>query len=248
MLRGIYAAATGMLVEQVRQEVIAGNLANADTAGYKRQVAVERPLAQFPLRRLGDGPGRTPAGVGVLGTGAALATTVTLFGQGGLRPTGNALDLALVGDGFFAVETPSGVRFTRDGAFMVDRDGYLVTAAGYRVLGEGGPLQVGSGRVEVDTEGRVTVDGVTRGRLQLVAFADVTVLRREGENLYSAPPGAGVPADASVKAGYLELSNVQPVREMVDLIAVMRSYEACQRLIKAHDETLGQAVNEIARV
>lgn len=248
MLRGIYTAATGMLVEQIRQEVIAGNLANADTAGYKRQLAVDRPLAQFPLRRLGEGPGNAPADIGTLGTGAALAATVTLFGQGGLRATGNPLDLAIVGEGFFAVETAAGVRFTRDGAFTVDRDGYLVTVAGHRVLGEEGPIRVGSGRVEVDAEGRVTVDGAVHGRLRLVAFSDPGVLRREGENLFSAPAGAGTAAAATVKAGYLELSNVQPVREMVDLIAVMRSYEACQRLIKAHDETLGQAVNEIARL
>lgn len=248
MLRGIYTAATGMMVQTAREEAIANNLANADTTGYKRVEAVARTLAQLPLRRMGDGLAANGPAVGVLGAGAALAATTSLLTQGGLRATGNPLDLALAGAGFFAVETPAGVRYTRDGAFMVDRDGYLVNAAGYRVLGQAGAIRLGDGRVEVDDKGQVMVDGTVRGQLLLVDFPAGTELAREGGNLFSAPPGSQIQAAPAVKAGYLELANVQPVKEMVDLIAVMRAYEAGQRLIKAHDETLGQAVNDIARL
>lgn len=233
--------------ESLRQDVLANNLANADTAGFKRAVATNQTLASMVVARLqGDGRQGPPAPLGTVGLGAQVASTAYLFTQGGLKPTGNDMDLAVMGDGFFAVETPNGVRYTRDGAFTLDADGYLTTAAGLRVLGEQGPLQPGAGRMEIAASGEVSVDGQAKGKLRLTAFADNGELVREGQNLYRAPEGAGGPAKASVKTGHLELSNVQAVREMVELINVMRSYEAGQRLIQVQDETLGKAVNEVA--
>lgn len=247
MLRGLYVAATGMLNEERRLDVVANNIANADTTGYKRSVAVTESMASLLLRRLGDGPA-APA-VGTLGLGVALTDPRAVFTQGGFRFTGRDLDVALVGDGFFAVETPGGVRYTRDGAFSVSAGGYLVTADGNRVLGTTGPLQVGiAGKVTISESGEVAVDGTVKGRLRLAAFPAGTELRREGDNRFRVAGGASErPAAAALRAGYLEQANVQPVREMVEMISVMRAYEANQRAVKAHDETLGQAVTEIAR-
>lgn len=247
MLRGLYVAAAGMLAEERRLDVVANNLANADTAGYKRAVAVaESPFALL-LRRVGDGPVAAP--VGPLGVGAAVTETAAIMTQGGLRPTGQPLDLALVGEGFFAVQTPAGVRYTRDGSFTLDAEGYLTTAAGHRVLGTAGPIKAAGAEVTVTAEGEVLVDGRSAGRLRLAAFPAGTALAREGDNLFRAPAGVTEQAArARVRAGYLELANVEPVREMVEMMAVMRAYEAAQRAVRAHDETLGRAVNDIARV
>lgn len=247
MLRGLYVAATGMLNEERRLDVVANNIANADTTGFKRSVAVTESMASLLLRRLGDGPA-APA-IGTLGLGVAIAEPRTVFTQGGFRFTGRDLDVALVGDGFFAVDTPAGVRYTRDGAFSVSADGYLLTADGNRVLGATGPLQVGTtGKVTISESGEVSVDGAVKGRLRLAAFPAGTDLRREGDNRFRATGGAVErPASATLQVGYLEQANVQPVREMVEMISVMRAYEANQRVVKAHDETLGQAVTEIAR-
>ncbi len=247
MLRGIYVAATGMLNEERRLDVVAHNLANADTAGFKRMVAVTGTTGSLPLVRVGDGPVAPP--IGTLGLGASLADTRTVFTQGGFRFTGRELDLALAGDGFFAVDTPAGVRYTRNGAFSVSADGYLVTAEGDRVLGTTGPLQVGNtGRMIISETGEVAVDGAVKGRLRLAAFPEGTELRREGDNRFRVEGGvAEQTAGVSVRSGYLEQANVQPVQEMVEMISVMRAYEANQRMVKAHDEALGKAVTEIAR-
>lgn len=244
LIRGIYAAAAGMLAEELRQEVVANNLANSDTTAFKRAVATAQTGPALQLGRVDDG-GTVP--VGAWGAGALPGPTAVDLRQGGLRPTGRPLDLALVGKGFFVIETPEGVRYTRDGAFLVDREGYLVTTQGYRVLGEGGPIQVGAGEVSVSPAGQVTVGGEVRGRLRLAELPEGG-LARAGDNLFRSLPGVEEKrAGATVQAGHLELPNVQVVREMADLIAIMRAYEANQRLIRAQDETLGQLVSEVIR-
>lgn len=237
-----------MVSESVRQDVIANNLANVDTTGFKRILLVTRPLTGMALRRVEGGPGS--GGLSAMGTYFAGSTpddAATVFTQGALRSTGGALDLALLGEGFFVVEAPAGVRYTRDGSFRVDTEGYLATSSGHRVLGTGGPIRIGDGEVEISESGDVSVAGRSVGKLKLVAFETGADLVREGHNLFQASEAAAKVAGVQVRQRYLEMSNVQPVREMVDLIAVMRAYEANQRMIKAQDETLGKAVNEIAR-
>lgn len=249
LLRGIYSAAAGMVSESVRQEVIANNLANADTTGFKRALLVTRPMMEIALKRVEgrSGPG-DPVPIGTFSAGSKPDEAVPVFTQGALRSTGGVLDLALQGEGFFAVQTPAGVRYTRDGSFRVDVEGYLVTASGYRVLGKDGAIRLGDGEPVIGESGDVTVGGRSVGKLRLAVFEKDTRLEREGQNLFRAPEEAMErEAGGQVRQRYLEMSNVQPVREMVDLIAVMRAYEANQRAIKAHDETLGRAVNDIAR-
>ncbi|BAS28909.1 flagellar basal-body rod protein FlgF [Limnochorda pilosa] len=276
MLRGLYTAASGMLAQAARLDLEANNLANAGTSGYK---ADQAELLSFPsilLHRVGGvqgdpvpaAPGGAPIRtrpegmdrlpfrqapvVGPLGTGVYVEGVHTSFRQGPLHATGNPLDLALEGPGFFAVETPAGVRYTRAGGFRLDAEGYLADPAGNRVLGVDGPVAVGrGGAVTVTDEGTVFVDGQPAGQLVLVDFADPNAeLRKQGANLYGPRPGA-VPQPAPgarVAQGMLEGSAVNVVEGMVRLIELQRAYDASQRVVRSYDETLGQAVNELARI
>lgn len=256
MIRGLYIGASGMLVELRRTEVIANNLANAATNGFKRDELAEESFPALLLRRLNDqaGPVAVPAGlppvVGQLGLGAAAAETATDWAAGPLTQTGNPFDLALAGEGMFAVQTPNGVRYTRDGAFSRDGRGYLVTLGGLPVLGEDGPLEVGAGEVDFGVDGTVSVDGEVVGRLRLVRFPAGTRLVKEGHNLWDAAGATGEPLDAqtAVRQGYIERSNVNSVREMISLISSVRTYEANQKVIQSQDELLRKAVTEVGRV
>lgn len=267
MLRGMYTGASGMLAEQVRTDVLANNLANAQTVGFKREAVLQRAFPEMLIRRVFDPV--TPAGgadptfygtgalydprpvIGRLGTGTYVDGTWTVFEQGPLRFTGNTLDVALNGEGFFAVQTDAGVRFTRDGRFMLDSEGRLVTLAGWPVLGaDGGPIVVQGADVAIDETGQVWADGVVAGVLAAWTFAEPQALVREGEGLWAATDEAGAPqpADAVILSGYLEQANVNVVSSMVELIAAFRAYEANQKVIQAYDDTLGRVVNDLGRV
>ncbi|BDG61753.1 flagellar hook-basal body protein [Caldinitratiruptor microaerophilus] len=281
MLRGIYASATGMIAEARRLDVITNNVANAATTGYKPDAVRARPFADVLVQRLDDrdGTGRIapPAPVGRLGMGVQTPETVTVLADGPLRFTGRALDLALQGDGFFTVEDARGQRFyTRDGAFRLDAEGYLVTASGHRVLLESGqPVAAGgagAGRrpggeeaIQVDSDGTVRAGGEALGRLAIVSSQEVPGLRKVGANLWAqgegsvllarvarSEPAGGAPAGGArpwtLLVGYLEGSGVEPVLEMADLIATMRAYEANQRALRMQDEALGRAANDVGRV
>ncbi|MBO8142173.1 MAG: flagellar basal-body rod protein FlgF [Firmicutes bacterium] len=259
MLRGMYTGASAMMAEQVRVDVLANNLANGQTTGFKREAVLQSAFPSMLLRRIGD-PVRMRSGdaaggdlrpvVGRLGTGTYVDGTYTVYEAGPLRFTGNSFDVALVGNGFFAVETPGGVRFTRDGRFTLDGDGWLVTLTGYRVLGQAGPIRILGSDVRIDEDGRVFVDGELVAALQPVGFDEPQGLLREGAGLWAATAASGPPqpAGARVHQGYLEQSNVNLVSTMVELISAYRSYEANQRVVQAYDQTLGKAVNELGRV
>jgi len=276
VLRGLYTAASGMLAQAARLDLESNNLANAATTGYK---ADQAELLSFPtmlLRRVGgkdgepeplhplgiemrtrpDGLDRLPFReapvVGPLGTGVYVEGTFTSFRQGPLRDTGNPLDLALEGPGFFAVETPAGVRYTRAGSFRLDAEGYLADQTGNRVLGVDGPIQVGqAATVAIGQDGSVHADGVLVGTLLVVDFADPNAeLRKEGANLFAPQEGA-VPLAAEgtrVAQGTLEGSAVNVVESLVRLIELQRAYEASQRVVRSYDETLDRTVNDLARI
>ncbi len=244
MIRGMYTAASGMLVQAQRTDIISNNLANVDTVGYHRQAGHVRAFPDMLLSRM-DGGGRSP--VGSLGTGAVVDGGRHSFKPGRLHETGNDLDFALLDFGFFAVAHPEGTRYTQDGRFSLNESGWLVTQNGYRVLGERGPIHLEPGAMEVNSRGEIYVDGRFQDRFLVVEFNDRDGLRRLGENLYQAQPEAGDPFrfNTVVAQGVVESSNVNVIREMVNMIEVHRAYEANQKVIQAHDETLGKAVNEI---
>lgn len=276
MLRGLYTAASGMLAQAVRLDLETNNLANAATTGYKADQAELLSFPEMLLHRVGgqhgdpeplhpmgvqvrsrpEGLDRLPfrqaPAVGPLGTGVYVEGVFTSFRQGPLRETGNPLDLALEGPGFFAVETPAGVRYTRAGSFRLDAEGYLSDPAGHRVLGVDGPIQVGQeGPVAVGQDGAIFVAGALVGELLLVDFADPNAeLRKEGANLFAPQEEAEAlaPEGTRVAQGMLEGSAVNVVEGLVRLIELQRAYESSQRVVRSYDETLDRTVNDLARI
>ncbi len=243
MLRGIYIAGSGMLAESTRQEVVAQNLANALTSGYKRTDAATQPFQTFLLRNMAM-PGQPE--IGSMNMGSEVSRLDIVSTQGPLRSTSNQLDLALVGDGYFAVNAPGGTRFTRDGAFTIDQTGTLVTKEGFVVRGQNGPIKAnGTEPIGISQDGVVTQGSRTLGRLQITAL-DPQSLTKEGASLMTGTPRGT--ATATVRQGFLEGSTVNPVSEMVELIRVMRSFEANQKSVQAQDETLGQAISKVGVV
>jgi flagellar basal-body rod protein FlgF len=242
--RGLYIAATGMLAAQIRQDVIANNLANASTPGFKGDVAVSESFRDMLLV---DTNSRDR--LGPLSTGAQVAEVAVNLRSGTMRHTGSSLDVAINGAGWLQVQTDAGVRYTRNGALTTNLQGQITTAQGDPVLGAAGqPIVVDGtrGQIAISPSGVITVEGREVGQLGLVALQDPSI-EKLGESYVTGTPDAGTPP-GQVAQGYLENANVNSVEEMVDLIVNMRTYEAGQKVIRAIDETLDKAVNQVGRV
>jgi flagellar basal body rod protein FlgG len=223
MIQGIYQAAAAMVGELVRQDIRAHNLANVNTNGFKRTVA--------RLVRGGD-----PRQQGIV------AQSVDLT-PGELQSTGAPLDLALRGSGYFVLDTGAGRQYTRNGHFMLDRNGYLVNGQGFRVLGTRGPIRVPSGgQVLVADDGTITSDGKVIDRLLVVDFGATGQLQHNPNTALTGAPAPTQVARASVVQGYLEASNVQPVLEMVGMTEGYRIYEANAKAITEVDRSLGRLI------
>lgn len=224
-----------------------------------------------------SGLGITPAGsydtmpyVGKLGTGVELNEVFTDFEQGSLQRTENSFDLALEGRGFFTVMTERGERYSRDGSFTINQDGVLMTHNGNPVMGENGIIRVHHNNFIVNEQGEVVVNGdlsadprdvvsmasnnwsnpIVIDKLKIVDFENIREIKKEGDSMYRETEFSGPPlppGNFKVVQGFLEKSNVNIVREMVDMIEVQRSYEANQKTVTSHDQTLGKLINEVAR-
>jgi flagellar basal-body rod protein FlgF len=226
MDRGLYIAASGMLAEQIRQDQIANDLANASTPGYKGDRTAQRSFGDLLLANSTNG-----SVVGRQSTAVQVDSIETDFSPRPSRETGEPLDFAITGDGFFAVQTAQGVRYTRNGQFALDPQGRLVTAQGDPVL---------------DTAGRPITspdDKIDPRRLGVVALTNP---RKEGDSLVTGTPAGA--AAGTVRSGALESSGADAARSMVDMIASMRAFEAGQKVIQTIDETLGQAVTKVGAV
>ena len=227
MERGLYIAASGMLAEQVRQEQIANDLANAATPGYKSDRTSQAGFGELLLANSATG-----ATVGAQGTAVQVAAIETDWAPQPASDTGEPLDFAITGDGFFAVQTDRGVRYTRNGQFTADAQGRLVTAQGDPVLGRGGrPVTVGA-------DGRVDP--------RSLSVVNLTNPRKDGDSLVAGT--AAGDAAGQVRAGALEASGADAARSMVDMIASMRAFEAGQKVIQTIDESLGKAANQVGAV
>ncbi len=245
MIRGIYTAASGMLAEITRADTIANNLANGNTTGYKKDVAISKDFASMLIQRINDG--KDVPTIGTLGLGSEIDEIATIHTTGPMRTTGNSLDFAIDGNGYFAVETQNGLRYTRNGSFTRNGQGELVTSEGERVMGQNGAIRLPDGKVSVDETGQIAVDGVQAGQLQLVAFDNERELLKEGNSLFRAP-NAGRQATGKVEQGMLEQSNVNVISEMVNLISGYRAYEVNSKTVQTHDQLLDKAVNEVGKV
>jgi flagellar basal-body rod protein FlgG len=246
MIKGLYTAFTAMEAAWQYQDMLANNIANATTAGFKREVAAQQSFADVLLSQQTPVPAplgaRIQAVVGQIGTGNFIAEFSTDFGSGAFSATGNELDLAL-DNGFLAVEAPDGqVFYTRDGRFGRDADGDLVTSHGYYVLdADGAHINLPAEPVAVAPDGTISRAGETIASLQVVDFAPA-LLTRSGEAYFtSVEPGTLV--NGGVRQGYLEASNTNMVDELTSLLAVQRTFQANQTILARLDATLDQAAS-----
>lgn len=238
-----------MLADEAAQDVIAQNLANVNTTGYKRDVTQYESFPQVLLRNTAQG---FAPPIGSLGSGVGVSGIATDFAAGALQQTGNPLDVAITGDAFLAVRTPQGVRYTRDGALTLNAQGVLTQAAsGNAVLDAAGrpiTLPANAKNIAITPLGMVQADGVTVGRLQLSRAVVPAGAVKQGGNLFqiAAPQPAG--SDASIHQGYLESSNVNTVQEMVAMIAVQRAYETDQKMVQSEDAATSKATTDVAKL
>jgi flagellar basal-body rod protein FlgF len=243
MLRGIYTNAAAMNSLQLKLEVAANNLANANTTGFKKDGVFRKHLVDHDTilrQNASDFKGLED-----------VDAIHTLHKQGGLTPTGNPLDTAFEGDGFFVVQTPEGMRYTRNGNFQLDQDGILVTGNGYQVQGFNGPMLLQGQSIFIGDDGTVAVDGATIDLLQIVDFPKPYIFNKLGDGLYEAEEGTAIQLNIGqfiVRQGVLEDSNVEVIEEMVALIRTSREYETNQKSITMQDETLSRAVNDVGKV
>lgn len=252
----MYTAASGMMLQMARQDVAANNLANVNTAGYKRSSTVARAFPTMLMSRLGevrstqgqDQP-MQPQVIGALGTGACLERIITDYSIGNLKQTNNPTDLALTQtDHFLAVETPEGVRYTRNGSLKVNGDGLLTTHQGHPILDDRDDYIYLEADFTIDRRGIITVNGEEVARLQVVRFADQNQLEKLGGSLVNTDQEPEWIEAPDLLQGYIEESNVMAVQEMVTLINVVRSYEALQKVVQAEDELTQTAIDQVGRV
>jgi len=254
MVRGLYTSGWSMLALNKKMDVLTNNLANVSTAGYKKDTVVLEGFPRLLAERLHDNTDGVARGVpvGELSFSNDVGEVYTYFSQGTLLKTDNSLDMSIRDEGraFFTIAVPGrGQFYTMDGSFKLNADGQLVTGKGYYVLGQNGIIQLNGSDFTVTEDGTIIQNGEIVDRLLITQFQNPQSLRKNGENLFSATPESVAEGfSGTVLQNYLEQSNAEAVREMVDMIALMRSYEANQRVISAIDDTLGKAVNEIGRV
>lgn len=254
MVRGLYSAYSGMNSEQKRLEIISNNVANAATVGYKSEGVTNQSFDSVYTLKIKDATnGFVDKRIGSMSLGSKIGEVYTNYEQGSVRQTGNTYDLAMEGKGFFTIavvdsEGNESIKYTRDGSFKLGSNGMLMDTDGNYVVGENGHVQIptDAASITIDSLGGIYADGNYIDSLKITDFADYAYIAKYGDNLYEAVDGAEeILANGSVLQGYLEQSNVNSVNEMVNMIAVTRSYEANQKVISTIDSMLDKAVNSV---
>lgn len=264
MVKGLYTAYTGMRNEARRMDVLANNLANSDTTGYKKEGATAVSFADQLAIKIKDTSYNTmPQKIGIVNLGAKIGETYTNWDQGSFEITDKPSELALAGKGFFAIAFTdkagnTSIKYSRDGNFAVDREGYFVTVDGDHLLTQAGAeandpnawVRVDPVReFTVDKQHNVWQDGQIVSNVGVVDFANYDFLSKYGENMYDLVPGGQmIASEAQIEQGVLEASNVNVVDEMVQIIAISRAYEADQKMIQTEDTTIEMAVSQVGRV
>jgi len=234
---GMIEGAETMLAQERRMDQIANNLANVDTAGYKKE---DITFWEMMFRAQDQRP-RVGKGLQVL----------TNHAQGGAKETNNTLDFAINGEGFFRVQTAAGVRYTRNGNFTLNNQGQLSTHDGNLVLGDGGPIVLADQNVQVGRDGQITAGGVAVNRLSVVSFADLNGLEKEGANLFrtkDATTQEQAVEAPNVQQGFLEGANVNIVSEMTEMIDLQRAYQSQQKAIQTTDEIDQQSTSRVGKL
>ena len=257
MVRGLYTAYTGMINQQKRLDTVTNNLANASTTGFKREGLTSKSFDQMLTVKLNDlSVPYLNEGIGKMSLGVKIGENYTDYSQGSFKETGNTYDLALAGNGFFTISYTdkkgnTSEKYTRDGEFTMDSEGYLRTLEGDYVQGEGGNIMipVETSEVSIRDNGDIYADGEYVDSLRIVDFEDYNNIEKFGENLYNVVDGATeTESTAAVKQGYLEMSNINVVKEMVEMITISRAYESNQKLIQTDDDMLDKSLNQLGQV
>jgi len=267
MHRGLYAAASAMIVQESMHDVVANNLANATTSGFRRRIPVNKSFPEVLMDRIekvsedGEiklvGPpfqlglkGRFL--IGDLSLANVISETYMATEFGGLQTTDNPFDAAIIGEGYFAVQDGAGnTYYTRSGHFQKNDEGQLVTEDGMLVLGDGGPVEVGDASTFAITEsGNVLADGAVVDMLQVVSFENPTYLLQVGRTSLAVTPHSGEPEpveNVRLEPGALEMSNVNVVEEMVRMVEAHRAYETASKALMTHDELTGKLITSYGR-
>jgi len=250
MINGMLEASRGCLKEEIRMDIISNNLANSTGIGFKKdRVSFQQMLDQEtadPQQVTEEGLKRDPY----------LISIDTDMSEGDIQTTGNELDLAITGDGFFKINTPDGIRYTRKGNFTLDSQGNLVNQDGNPVMGKAGTINIpisdtSNDVIVIDDQGMISYEEKILDQLDIVSFDDSKSLVKAEKNLFkndSDNPEVAAGTDTSVKQGYIELSNVNVAEEMVNMVHSMRAFESYQKAIKAIDELNDKAINQVGRL
>ena len=256
MSGSIYMAATGALAYEKQLQLLSNNLANVNTAGFKKDRGRFR---EFELAETANNKSLSVQ----MSQPQAMEywmqySTYTDFSEGALRKTSSPFDLALSGNGFFCVQTPDGVMYTRRGDFTVSADEVLVTQEGWPVLGKGGEIQIKLSKAHdakrefsISEDGTVTVDGSEVDRLRIVDFTQSHALEKAGQNYYRALKPRSLEElneDFRVSQGFLELSNVNTISMMTEMIEVLRGYESYQKMMRSVDDMNAKLINDVGRL
>ncbi len=257
MVRQLYTAWTGMRNEQYRLDVIANNLANSATDGYKKEGVTSQSFDKQLMVKIRDASvDWRKEQIGRMSFGVKIGEVYTDYKQGPLRESGNTFDFAIDGDGFFAIEYTNAngqtsTQYTRAGQFTLTKEGYVVDVDGNHLLAESGPLQIptDAADVYVDVGGNVYADGELVDTIILTDFEDYDYLKKFGETRCFPVQGAREKeAEGFIRQGFTEQSNVNVVSEMVNMIAITRAFEANQKVIQTVDSTLEKAANTLGSV
>jgi flagellar basal-body rod protein FlgG len=255
MFRGLYTAYTGMRSQQEKMDTISNNLANVDTAGYKKDQVVLASFREMLTLKINDPEIPYSKRIGKMSLGVKAEEIHTDHLQGSLRQTDESLNVALQGQGMIKVgrmneDGTMTERYTRDGSFMLDQEGHLVTSDGLFVLGEENALlTLDQQDVRINSDGTIFSNEVRLGQIQIVGIEDTKTLRKEGGNLYLGTEGTvEIPFVGTMEQGFLESSNANSIEEMINMINVMRTYESNQRIIQTYDATMEKVVNNVGSI
>ncbi len=252
MLDGMKMASQGMLAMTAKQDIIANNLANINTAGFQASTALTKSFDEQLMSQMQaegfEAVGGINDGVPVIGV-----KTASKFQHGSLKPTGKDTDISVGGNGLFTIQNSKGeTLYTRNGSFAVDQSGYLVTNQGDKVMGFNGPVRIPPGKsFVVDERGIVTVEGQEMARLRVTEFNDINELYTVGNSYYRPknPTNVGqISTNPNIKQGFIETSNVNIIGEMVKMMEVEKAYEANQKVLHSEDDILKKAITEVGRV
>jgi len=255
MIRGLYTSGWSLVANSKKLDVVSNNLANADTNGYKKDTVVFETFPEVMTRRINDTPSiLDPSGkVGTMRLGSDIGEIFTSYDQGRMQKTGSDLDFAIENSNlaFFTIGKPDEAGnvteyLTRNGSFTINAQNQLVTKDGYYVMGTNGPITLNGDNFVIEKDGSIIQNGAVINKLSIKEFVNSDDLKKIGENLIQGSENAEQREfSGAISQGFLEGSNISVVKEMVDMISVMRSYEANQKMLQAQDSTLEKLVNQV---